>query len=76
METICGTLRKCMSKDKLGYCHSLEWCKDKKTAITNNSICPYCQNHHSCKAKDEEIITDDLTGYVIECDLYKSEVEE
>lgn len=36
----------------------------------NNSICPTCKKRYNCPARDFEIVFDDLTGYVIECDIY------
>lgn len=36
----------------------------------NNSICPTCKNRFNCPARDVDIICDDLTGYVVECEVY------
>lgn len=36
----------------------------------NNSICLTCTRRHNCPARDVDIICDDLTGYVVDCDLY------
>lgn len=41
--------------------------KEKKM---NNSICPTCKNRYNCPARDVDIICDDLTGYVVECEVY------
>lgn len=36
----------------------------------NNSICPTCKNRFNCPAREVDIICDDITGYVVECDVY------
>lgn len=36
----------------------------------NNSICPTCKKRYNCPAREVDINCDDLTGYVIECDVY------
>lgn len=36
----------------------------------SNSICPTCKKRYNCPARDVDIICDDLTGYVVDCDLY------
>lgn len=42
----------------------------------NNSICMECKKRLYCPAVDSDVIYDDITGCVIECDLYdKREVD-
>lgn len=36
----------------------------------NNSICPGCNNRYNCPASNDDIICDDITGYVVECDCF------
>lgn len=36
----------------------------------NNSICPTCKKRYNCPAIKEDIVCDNVTGYVIECDIY------
>ena len=38
--------------------------------MINNSICSICGKRHNCPARDFDIFLDDLTGYVVECDLF------
>lgn len=40
----------------------------------NNSICPTCKKRYNCPAREVDIICDDLTGYVVDCDLYDERV--
>lgn len=42
----------------------------RKGVKMNNSICPTCKNRFNCPARDVDIICDDLTGYVVECEVY------
>lgn len=36
----------------------------------NNSICPLCPMRYKCSANDIDIVRDDLTGYVVDCDIF------
>ena len=36
----------------------------------NNSICPLCPMRYKCPAKDFDIVRDELTGYVVDCDIF------
>lgn len=38
--------------------------------MLNNSICPGCTNRYHCTAIEEDVVCDDVTGCVIECDMY------
>ena len=36
----------------------------------NNLICLTCMKRHNCPASEVDIICDDITGYVVECEFY------
>lgn len=36
----------------------------------NNSICATCKYRFNCPANDFDTVFDDLTGYVVQCDIY------
>ena len=38
--------------------------------MLNNSICPGCNNRYNCPAIKDDIVCDDVTGYVVECDHF------
>lgn len=38
--------------------------------MLNNSICPGCNNRYNCPALKYDIVCDDITGYVIECEHF------
>lgn len=35
-----------------------------------NSICPLCPMRYKCPANDSDIVRDDLTFYVVDCDIF------
>lgn len=35
-----------------------------------NSICLLCPMRNKCPANDIDIVCDDLTGYVVDCDIF------
>ena len=35
-----------------------------------NSICPTCKKQYNCPVIKENIVCDDVTVYVIDCDMY------
>lgn len=38
--------------------------------MLNNSICPSCTYCYYCTAEVEDVVFDDVTGCIIECDMY------